>query len=100
LITDKAFSSRKTIIVGLSGGVSYLPGISEVGISIQSFDTSVIIPTIASDGKCSAELTATISPSNDYIIGDPGSVTIRINPASGTPPLCIRSKVFLEVPLQ
>ena len=102
LTGDIAFPRAPSIVVTqFSGSVGYLknrsiprflfpPGVREAII------TREIEPP--SGSRCSAELVITVLPSNDYFIAGLNTAKVRIVPQN--PALCIRSKVFLEGPLQ
>ena len=99
------FTAQTLVPLRISGGGSYvdlpLPENSLFPVGVQT----ALVPIETEDfpgSMSSAELTAKILPDpNDvvrYSVGDPDNVTVRIVPPSAI--LYIRSKVFLEGPLQ
>ena len=103
LTGDIAFPRAPFIVVTqLSGSVGYLknrsiprflfpPGVKEAIITRE-------IEPPSDSNRCSAELVITLPPRNDYFIAGLNTAKVRIVPQN--PAVCIRSKVFLEGPLQ
>ena len=103
--SNTAFTDQIVVPLRISGGGSYvdlpLPENSLFPVDVQT----ALVPIETEDfpgSMSSAELTAKILPDPNpavrYSVGDPDNVTVRIVPPSAI--LYIRSKVFLEGPLQ
>ncbi len=105
ITANVTLTSSVLVEIELSGGGSYVDlddPVIRVALPQSVEEGSAKISIIDSGSMCSAELTITIRPDpsvvTGYFIGDPSTATVRIVPENAA--LCIRSKVFLEGPLQ